>query len=110
MGSNFHGGFRDLTDIKSRVSKAQHIETPLFKWSKVLKWIVVASALIGSYVTALAAIVIKEISRGSIVIFHPSDTYIVVSAFLMLCGVVLLSIQLVSVINFLMHGHAPPDH
>lgn len=99
-----------MTDIKSRVSKAQHIEVPLFRWSKVLKWIVLAGALIGSYVVALAAIVMNEVSRGSIVIFHPSDTYLVVSAFLMLCGVVLLSIQLVSVINFLMHGHAPPDH
>lgn len=99
-----------MTDIKSRVSKAQHIEAPLFRWSKVLKWIVLAGALISTYVAALAAIVIKEVSRGTIVIFQPSDTYIVVSAFLMLAGVVLLSIQLVSVINFLMHGHAPPDH
>ncbi|GEM_PF-6062030 len=99
-----------MTDLKSRVSSTHSPHVEPFRWSKVLKWITLAALLIGSWLASLMSLTLAEATRGSIVLFHPSDWYIVISTFLMLSGVVLLSIQLVSVINYLMHGNAPPDH
>ena len=97
-----------MTDLKSRVSSVQPGHT--FRWGKVGGWLFLATVLIGSWLFALASIAVAEITRGGVVLFRPSNTYIVASTFLMLVGVVLLSIQLVAVVNYLMHGHAPPDH
>jgi len=97
-----------MMDHKSKVSNVQPGHT--FPWGKVVGWLFLATVLIGSWLFALVSIAVAEITRGALVLFRPSNTYIVASTFLMLAGVALLSIQLVAVVNYLMHGDASTNH
>jgi hypothetical protein len=76
----------------------------------VAAWTLVAAVPIGAWLFMLASITIAEVTRGETVLFHPSNTALAVATLFMLLGVVLLSIQVVAVVNYLMHGHGAQEH
>ena len=97
-----------MKDIKRRIS---NLPEPVgFRWGRALRWLLLSLLMIGNWVFALGVIAISQMTRGSVELLDPPNSYVVISTFIMLAGVVLLSIQLVSVVNHVMHGNKPPDH
>ncbi|MBI2854533.1 MAG: hypothetical protein HYX87_06405 [Chloroflexi bacterium] len=89
-----------MQDLKKRVSDRK-LALAAFTWRKTIAYAVLALASIGVWISMLASIAIAEMTRGELVLFRPSSAAILVATFLMLAGVVLLSIQIVSILNLL---------
>lgn len=81
-----------------------------FNWRRPLAFIAVALLLIAPWLAGLVAEALVTITRGSFSLFEPSNTYMVVSAFAMLLGVVLLSIQVAAILERVIKGKDVPDH
>ncbi|MBI4295366.1 MAG: hypothetical protein HY669_04280 [Chloroflexi bacterium] len=75
-----------------------------FNWRTALLTIAVAGLLIGSWLFMLVSETLITVSRGRLVMLEPTSTYMVVTTFAMLLGVVLLSIQIASILEYAVKG------
>lgn len=75
---------------------------PPFNWKRTLGALVVGAVLIGMWFILETTVPLNAITRGETVIATPPDVAIVAVTFLMLIGVVLVSIQLAAVFEELL--------
>jgi hypothetical protein len=73
-------------------------------WPVAILSLLAAMALIGIWASSLLSISLATFTRESVVLFHPSEEMIAATTFLMLGGIVLLSIQVAHIIEELLKG------
>lgn len=96
-------------DHKSRASNSRG-NAGGFRWGATLGWVALSLVCIGVWVSMLGSIIVHEITRGSVTLLEPTEKMLVGASFVMLFGVVLLSIQIVAIVTHLTHGGADQRH